>query len=425
MSRKAALNMTQYFSKTRLLVWCALALALTVGCRDSPYTRSENQVPVADAGEDQMFDLADEVTVTLDGRGSSDSDGEIVMYQWLSADNVGGDAGVERGVDPDDEATTTITLGPGVWTFSLYVKDNEGAVSDADKVVITVGDQTAARLAECTGTIEDFVPSDACGTCLCELEEPCRQNVLDCGPGCWGFMACVAQRCTDPAEVETCAQEQCFTDVSVADALASQGAGECLAKCPEACAADVNLLPVANAGEDQQVEAADEVSVTLDGSASMDPDGEIVLYQWVSADGEAGPDPEDVVMPTVSLTPGVWTFSLQVTDDEGGVSNADEVVIQVGDQSAALLEECTTALSTFLPAEACTTCLCELEGECRETMLNCGPGCWEFMGCVAQLCTNPAELETCAQTMCLKETSDALAAQAAGACMAQCPEACQ
>lgn len=88
--------------------------------------------------------------------------------------------------------------------------------------------------------------------------------------------------------------------------------------------------PIANAGPDQVVAFGDvaAVDVTLDGAASFDPDDtpekSIVQYIWTGT-----PDPEDVPQPTVSLTPGVYTFTLVVVDDDGLQSEPDTVTVTV------------------------------------------------------------------------------------------------
>lgn len=131
--------------------------------------------------------------------------------------------------------------------------------------------------------------------------------------------------------------------------------------------------PVAVAGDDES-HASGPVDVTLDGSESEDPDGEIVHYEWrytgdprgdEGLDDDAGladvpvsqrplPDfcPEfvmdeeshdfvpirwcelgDEVEVDVTLDDGVHRFTLYVTDDDGMVS-ADSVVISVGQPDA-------------------------------------------------------------------------------------------
>jgi hypothetical protein len=82
---------------------------------------STNQDPSADAGADQTITVGE--NVTLDGSGSTDSDGNIVSYEWST-----GDTGVNPVISGLAEGTHTITL---------TVTDDDGA-TDTDTVVITV-----------------------------------------------------------------------------------------------------------------------------------------------------------------------------------------------------------------------------------------------------------------------------------------------
>src|SRR5205823_5517233 len=77
-----------------------------------------------------------------------------------------------------------------------------------------------------------------------------------------------------------------------------------------------NLRPVANAGADQTVTDNDgdgAESVTLDGSASFDPDGSILFYQWREGSSDIGFG----ATPAVRLSVGVHTLTLEVTDNYG------------------------------------------------------------------------------------------------------------
>lgn len=90
-----------------------------------------NQPPVANAGPDQTVeqDSPAGASVTLDGSGSSDPDGDTLTYLWTWA---GGSA---SGVNP------TVLLPWGVTEITLTVSDGE--LSDTDTVYVTVQDTIA------------------------------------------------------------------------------------------------------------------------------------------------------------------------------------------------------------------------------------------------------------------------------------------
>lgn len=88
-----------------------------------------------------------------------------------------------------------------------------------------------------------------------------------------------------------------------------------------------NLTPFANAGSDQTVTDSDNggsESVTLDGSGSTDPDGTISSYVW----SESGSQIATGANPSVSLSVGIHTITLTVTDDDGAICT-DKVVVTV------------------------------------------------------------------------------------------------
>ncbi|MEQ9437491.1 MAG: T9SS type A sorting domain-containing protein [Cyclobacteriaceae bacterium] len=90
-----------------------------------------------------------------------------------------------------------------------------------------------------------------------------------------------------------------------------------------------NLPPTAKAGQDQRVTDADNdesEEIMLDGSASDDPDGEIVSYGW-SENGEPLPGGTGA-QPTVNLNVGVHIIVLTVADNDGAIST-DTVTITV------------------------------------------------------------------------------------------------
>jgi hypothetical protein len=87
------------------------------------------------------------------------------------------------------------------------------------------------------------------------------------------------------------------------------------------------IPPVARAGDDDEVIDNDDTgaeTVTLDGSASFDPDGSIVSYVWM----EGATQIATGSTASVSLDVDLHTITLIVTDDDGE-TDSDEVVISV------------------------------------------------------------------------------------------------
>jgi hypothetical protein len=92
-----------------------------------------------------------------------------------------------------------------------------------------------------------------------------------------------------------------------------------------------NQAPIADAGSDQGVDT--DAIVSLDGSGSSDPDGDLpLIYGWTQTGGPAVTlsDPA-VVSPTFTAPsdPAVLTFTLTVTDSLGLASTPAEVVVTV------------------------------------------------------------------------------------------------
>ena len=145
-----------------LFIGFAALLVSAAGCRRTYVDADDNRIPEAVAravdpsgervdssvnngfGPKYPFD-GEPVEITLDGTASSDEDGRIVSYRWLSATQLDGGVGRVRPDDtdadwPEDEARPTVTLGEGIWSFSLWVTDDKGGVSDPDTIDLMVGD---------------------------------------------------------------------------------------------------------------------------------------------------------------------------------------------------------------------------------------------------------------------------------------------
>ena len=90
----------------------------------------------------------------------------------------------------------------------------------------------------------------------------------------------------------------------------------------------MNQPPVADAGDPQTVHAG---TVTLDGSGSLDPDGDDLLYQWVQTAGAAVTLSDSTAVGPTFTAPsvaGVLTFELTVTDPFG-LEDTDSTTVTI------------------------------------------------------------------------------------------------
>jgi hypothetical protein len=94
----------------------------------------------------------------------------------------------------------------------------------------------------------------------------------------------------------------------------------------------VNLPPTADAGPDQTVD--EDVTVTLDGSNSSDPDNDISSYQWIQTGGMTVTLSSTTAVQPTFTAPNVGpsgaslTFQLTVTDS-GGLQSTDVCTVNI------------------------------------------------------------------------------------------------
>ena len=276
-------------------------------------TIAPDQPPVANAGPDQTLTDADDSgdqAVTLDGTGSFDPDGAIVSYAWTE-----GDTPVASGVRP------TVTLDVGVHVLTLTVTDGPG-LTDTDDVQITIRPPELRAPTADAGLNRTVTDVDGSGDEAVTLDgsasfDPDGTIVAYA----WtegGTPVASGAKPTVTLAVGVHVLELTVTDD---DGLTDSDQVQITIAPPG------NLPPVADAGPDRTVVDVDDSgseAVLLDGSASHDPDGSIVDWDWA----EAGTSIASGATPAVTLGVGTHLITLTVTDD-GGLTGSDQVQITV------------------------------------------------------------------------------------------------
>jgi len=109
------------------------AVALIVGC-----PQFINNEPIADAGNNQAVSPGE--SVTLDGTGSSDPDGDTLTYEWIQT----GGTDVDLDDDETEIASFTAPDEEDTLIFQLTVDDGRSG-TDTDSVTVTVAEVVPER----------------------------------------------------------------------------------------------------------------------------------------------------------------------------------------------------------------------------------------------------------------------------------------
>lgn len=288
------------------------------------------EAPIADAGVEQ--NVGTRQTVQLDATNSSDSDGEIVSYQWsqISGETVTlSEATIAR-------PTFTTPENEGALTFQVTVTDNHNLSAD-DQVTINV---TSHPVPVCDAgpiqNVEEFTNSELTTVTLDGSNSAISSGTI--ASYLWRQNAGENVTLTDPNEIST------DFVVNSVDVNGASYTFELICESDQGVQSrsetivnvtNLNLAPVAIAGDNQQVNEGD--TVTLDGTASSDPDGDSITFLWSlksSSNGSGVTLDSPTLATTNFVAPDVddaigetFTFTLTVTD--GDLSHSADVVVNV------------------------------------------------------------------------------------------------
>ncbi len=346
-----------FTAPTELLENLTLTFSLTVndGTQDSTadtvditVTAGDNDAPTADAGGNQA--VGEGAAVTLDGSASSDPEGADLTYVWTQT---APDSGLGSAVTLSDETTAspsftapTELLENLTLTFSLTVNDGtQDSTADTVDITVTAGDNDAPT-ADAGGnqavgegaavTLDGSASSDPEGA---DLTYVWTQTAPDSGEG-----SAVTLNTTDPGKPTFIAPELSATTTLTFSLTVGDGVNTSTADTVDITVTADNDAPTADAGGDQTVGDGDPV--TLDGSASSDPEGTALTYVWTQTAPDSGLGSAVTLSDETTASPGftaptellenlTLTFSLTVNDGVNA-STADTVDITVtaGDNDA-------------------------------------------------------------------------------------------
>jgi hypothetical protein len=290
---------------------------------DTVIIDTENSAPVANAGPDQTALVGQ--TVTLNGSGSSDVDGDPLTFAWSFVQQPPGSAAALS--DPAAAHPQFTVDAPGTYRLRLVV--NDSAV-DSSPDFVEVSTENTAPLANAgadqsvaTGSVVALNGSgstDVDGDPLTFLWSLTSVPV--------GSAAALG----NPTSVTPTFVVD-LSGVYVVQLVVNDGFE---ASAPDTVTISTeNSAPTANAGPDQSVVAGQ--TVFLDGIGSSDPDGDALTFDWAFTMRPSGStatlvDPQTLAPSFTADLPGAYIVRLIVND--GTVASAPDTVTITTNNSA-------------------------------------------------------------------------------------------
>ena len=300
-------------TSTLLLIAAVLSSCATA---DPPVDPSdENSAPIAAPGRSRQVDVG--ALVTLDASASSDPDGDDLSYTW----NLTGPQSSSASLDDDDRVAVSFSPDvEGVYSLTLVVSD--GVVS-SDPAIVTI----TARAVDLGNTppiadagVDQIVET---GDAITLDGSASRDPDGDTITYQWSLVSAPAGSTATLSALGDI-RPSLTTDVPgayVAQLIVSDGkdtSAPARVTFTAQSDAPTNQAPVAKAGEDSAVTLG--VVIELDGSASRDPDGDDLTYQWsLTTPNASSAALNSIIAVTPSFTTdieGEYVATLVVSDGE-------------------------------------------------------------------------------------------------------------
>ena len=245
------------------------------------------------------FDLAkDQLTVTVDGSASVDTEGAIASYDWSWGDG-------QNSAGATSSHTYSET---GTYTVRLTVTDSGGLTGTVTKSVsVTAPPANAAPTAAFTSTVNNLAvgvdastSTDSDGTIVS-----------------WEWAFGDGTTATGETSSHVYATAGTFTvSLTVTD---NGGRSTTITRNVTTTAPPVNQAPTA-----AFTATASTLNATFDATASADADGTITAYSWAFGDGTSG---TGATTSHTYATAGSYTATLTVTDNQGATASTTRTVV--------------------------------------------------------------------------------------------------
>ena len=304
-----------------------------------------NNPPIAVAGPDQVITLPTD-SVLLDGKQSSDPDGMISSYLWTK---ISGPASFNI-IKQSDSITKVKTLVAGTYQFELNVTDNGGlSAKDTIRVIVDAVPTNHPPVANAGFDTTIILPANTINLDGNRSTDP-DNNIT--GYSWTKISGPISFSITNASAAQTQAKNlvqgvyQFELKVTDAGGLFSKDTILVIVN----AATPNNIPPVAKAGNDSTIQsnqtscAPISVALTLNGSNSFDPDGNIVSYLWTGPGIIANPN--SVATTVTGAFQGTVSFILKVTDNNGAV-NSDTVQISIIPANRPLMPAQLTPIGTL------------------------------------------------------------------------------
>jgi gliding motility-associated-like protein len=282
---------------------------------------STNQIPIVNAGIDQVIFLPTNSTV-IQGS-ATDSDGTIASLLWTRISGP-----VVTLINDNTETLTVTGFTEGTYVFRLTATDNGGAPV-FDEVKVTVNSAAANQPPIVSAGPNQIIQLP---TNVATLSGSATDNDGSITTYLWTKISgptCTLQNANTATLTVTALLEGTYIfRLTATDNGGATGIAEARVI---VFPSTVNQAPVADAGQNQTLILP--INSTSLVGAAFDPDGTVTTYAWTKVSGPASSSivsPSNQVTALNSLVQGTYVFRLTVTDN-GGTTGSDEVTITVND----------------------------------------------------------------------------------------------